>query len=115
MRERGNSGNGGNAALMMRRAVDDMRALSMVLLGQHRFASHAGDVLLLAAVAIGDMEQRPMTAYKLAAYVGMPRGTVLRRLARMARAGLVARDGRRRYGLTDEGRRRAARAAGKAV
>lgn len=42
-----------------------------------------------------------------------PRGTVLRRLARMVRAGLVAGDGRRRYTLTDEGRRRAVRAAGR--
>ncbi|EHP42310.1 hypothetical protein OR16_15314 [Cupriavidus basilensis OR16] len=85
----------------------------MALLGQHRFASHAGDVLLVCAVAVGDLEGKPMTAWKLAAYVGMPRPTIVRRLARMARAGLVARDGRGRYSLTTEGRRRAARAAGR--
>lgn len=85
-----------------------MRKLSIALLRERRFASHAGDVLLLVGVVIGDLEAKPMTAYKLASYVGMPRGTVIRKLARMARAGLVMRDGRGRYGLTDEGRRRAA-------
>lgn len=88
--------------------MDDMRQLSIALLRERRFASHAGDVLLLVGVVIGDLEAKPMTAYKLASYVGMPRGTVIRKLARMARAGLVRRDGRGRYGLTDEGRRRAA-------
>lgn len=87
-----------------------MRALSLVLLGQHRFASHAGDVLLLVAVAIGDMEGKPMAAYKLAGYAGMPRGTVIRRLARMAHSGLVERGSRGRYTLTPEGRMRAAKA-----
>lgn len=85
-----------------------MRKLSIALLRERRFASHAGDVLLLVGVVIGDLEAKPMTAYKLASYVGMPRGTVIRKLARMARAGLVMRDGRGRYRLTDEGRRRAA-------
>ncbi len=68
--------------------------LHRILHGMRRFASHVDDVLLLVGVAIGDLEAKPMTALKLAAYVGMPRGTVIRRLARMARAGLVARDGR---------------------
>ncbi|RAQ10244.1 hypothetical protein DPR02_15560 [Burkholderia cepacia] len=85
-----------------------MRQLSIALLRERRFASRAGDVLLLVGVAIGDLEAKPMTAYKLESYVGMPRPTVIRRLAKMARAGLVRRDGRGRYGLTDEGRRRVA-------
>ncbi|MDO3553089.1 helix-turn-helix domain-containing protein [Ralstonia pseudosolanacearum] len=93
----------------LHRVPEDMRALSMVLLRERRFASHAGDVLLLIGVAIGDLEAKPLTAYKLADYVGMPRGTVLRRLAMLRRAGLVDKDGRR-YTLTREGRRRAARA-----
>ncbi|AUS42639.1 hypothetical protein CYD94_10900 [Ralstonia solanacearum] len=87
-----------------------MRALSIALLRERRFASRAGDVLLLVGVAIGDLEHRPLTAYKLAQYIGMPRPTVNRRLARMARAGLVRLGGRGRYSLTDEGRRRAAMA-----
>ncbi|HDR9482819.1 TPA: hypothetical protein QDC20_003636 [Burkholderia aenigmatica] len=53
-----------------------------------------------------------MTAFKPADFIGMPRATVIRRLAAMARSGLVERDSRRRYVLTPEGRRRAAKAAG---
>lgn len=70
-----------------------MRALSWMLLRERRFTSNAADVLLICAVAIGDLEARPMTAFKL---------------ARMAHAGLVVRDGRGRYELTDKARRRAA-------
>ncbi|MHA6928273.1 hypothetical protein [Ralstonia pseudosolanacearum] len=70
----------------LHRVLEDMRALSWMLLRQKRFASNAPDVLLLCGVAIGDLEARPMTAYKLADYVGMPRGTVLRRLAMLRRA-----------------------------
>ncbi|WP_367949109.1 helix-turn-helix domain-containing protein [Paraburkholderia sp. NMBU_R16] len=66
----------------------------------------------MCAVAIGDLEGRPLTAYKLAQYIGMPRPTVIRKLASMTCAGLVERDARRRYLLTPEGRRRAAKAAG---
>ncbi|MBR7958910.1 helix-turn-helix transcriptional regulator [Burkholderia vietnamiensis] len=87
--------------------MDTMRALSIVLLKEHRYASQAGDVLLVCAVAISDAEGKPMTAYKLAQYIGMPRPTVIRRLANMVRAGLVVRDRRGRYALTHEGRRRA--------
>lgn len=89
-------------------AIDTMRKLSLVLLRERRFASNAGDTLLMCAVAIGELEAKPMTAFKLAQFIGMPRPTVIRRLARMTRSGLVVRDRRGRYGLTDEGRRRAA-------
>lgn len=92
----------------LHRAIETMRQLSLALLKQRRFASNASDTLLICAVAIGDLEDRPLTAFKLAQFIGMPRPTVIRRLARMTRDGLVRRDGRRRYTLTDEGRRRAA-------
>ncbi|KVR94057.1 hypothetical protein WK28_14340 [Burkholderia vietnamiensis] len=67
-----------------------------MLLRERRFASNAPDVLLICAVAIGDLEARPMTAFKLAQYIGMLRPTVIRRLASMVRAGLVVRDRRGR-------------------
>ncbi|MDN7545446.1 helix-turn-helix domain-containing protein [Burkholderia cenocepacia] len=95
----------------LHRILDDARQLSWVLLRERRFASNAPD-LLLAAVAIGDLEAKPLTAFKLADFIGMPRPTVIRRLAAMARSGLVERDSRRRYVLTPEGRRRAGKAAG---
>ncbi|MDK3021720.1 helix-turn-helix domain-containing protein [Cupriavidus taiwanensis] len=83
-----------------------MRAISIALLGQHRFASHAGDVLLLCAVAVGHGEGKPMTAHKLAGYVGMPRPTAVRRLRHLEAMRLVQRGDGGRYQLTDEGMRR---------
>ncbi|WP_175978032.1 hypothetical protein [Burkholderia sp. BCC1047] len=70
--------------------------------------ANAPDLLLICAVAIGDLEARPMTVFKLAEYIGMPRGIEIRRLARMTRAGPVVKDGMRRYTLTEKARRRAA-------
>lgn len=81
-----------------------MRQLSWMLLRQKRVASNTADTLLLAAVAIGDLEAKPMTAFKLADYIGIPRATLIRRLARMTRAGLVIRDRCGRFTLTDEAR-----------
>ncbi|WP_223855288.1 helix-turn-helix domain-containing protein [Ralstonia solanacearum] len=71
-----------------------MRSLSLVLLKERRFGARAADLLILIGVMIGEAEGRPLGAFKLAELVGVPRPTVIRRLARMARAGLVQRDGR---------------------
>ena len=46
-------------------------------------------MLLLAGVMVGGTEGRPMTAYTLAQYVGMPHPTVFRRLPVLAARGLV--------------------------
>ncbi|MGL3208667.1 helix-turn-helix domain-containing protein [Bradyrhizobium sp. BR 1433] len=60
---------------------------------QAKFGSHAGDLLIDTAVFIGTVEERPMTATKLANYVGMPRPTVIRRLNILRRRGSVERRG----------------------
>lgn len=59
-----------------------------------RFGTHVGDLLIRAAVYLGTIEGRPMTPTKLAAYIGIPRPTVLRRLQAMERRGLVDHRGR---------------------
>ncbi|WP_155644457.1 hypothetical protein [Burkholderia anthina] len=43
--------------------------MSWMLLRERRFTSNAADLLLICAVAIGDLEARPMTAFKLAQYI----------------------------------------------
>jgi predicted transcriptional regulator len=53
------------------------------------FGSHASDVMLLFAVFIGQAERRPMTATKLADFVGIPRATIVRRLRVLQAAGMV--------------------------
>ena len=45
-------------------------------------------------VAIGDMDGKPFSVAKIAAYMRVPRTTVIRRLARLQSWGLVDRQGR---------------------
>jgi hypothetical protein len=66
------------------------------------------DVILVCAVFIGQAERRPMTAAKLAAYVGIPRATVVRRLARMAELGMLRQDDRKRWAIPFDSARRLA-------
>ena len=48
-------------------------------------------------VALGEIEDRPFSVTKIAAYMRMPRTTVVRRLDRLQRWGLIYRQGRRYY------------------
>jgi hypothetical protein len=64
-----------------------------------RLAADVEAVLIAAAVAIGHTERRPMTASKIAHFLGMPRTTVLRKLAELDARGVVCRRGTR-YFLT---------------
>jgi hypothetical protein len=52
-------------------------------------------------VGIGDYENKPFTASKIAAYMGLPRATTMRRLAELQRKKIVKRIGRC-YCLVDE-------------
>lgn len=61
---------------------------------QQRFGTQVGDLLVRAGIYLGTIEAQPMTAAKLAAYVGIPRPTVVRRLRALERRGLVERRGR---------------------
>lgn len=64
----------------------------------------AGEVIevffVAACVFVGQAEGRPMSATKLAAYTGMPRTTVLRKLDVLMHMGL-ARKVQRAYCITD--------------
>lgn len=55
-----------------------------------KYGSRADDVMLFCAVFMAQIEGRPMTATKLAHYVGMPRPTVVRKLREMEREGVIA-------------------------
>jgi len=48
-------------------------------------------------VAVGDLDGRPFSAAKIAAYVGVPRMTVIRKLAQLKSWGLIDREGMRYY------------------
>jgi len=48
-------------------------------------------------VAVGDIDGKPFTIAKIAAYMRVPRTTVIRRLDQLQRWGLIDRQGRRYY------------------
>jgi hypothetical protein len=48
-------------------------------------------------VAVGDLDGRPFSVAKIAAYVGVPRTTVTRKLAQLESWGFIYREGRRYY------------------
>lgn len=58
-------------------------------LGSDRPVSSADDIFLLGAVFVGQAENRPMTATKLAHYTKVPRPTVVRKIADLKAKGIV--------------------------
>lgn len=75
--------------------------VSAAALGDMGFADAAAlDVLLIAGIYIGLADRRPMTAGKLAAYLGMPRATATRHLQEMMRIGIIEQDAQHRWKLT---------------
>jgi IclR-like helix-turn-helix domain-containing protein len=56
---------------------------------QSRFGAGTGPLLISAAVLAATLDRRPMTAHKLAGYVGMARPTVIRHLHQLEQHGAV--------------------------
>lgn len=81
---------------MGRAYVDLTRALHGILLPDtaHHFGAENETLLVLIAVYIGDAENRPMSASKIAGYVGLPRASVYRRIDRLTKEGRIERCGR---------------------
>lgn len=73
--------------------LDILRDFGASQLKTERFGTHSDDLLLHAALFIGQAEGRPMTAAKLATYAGLARPSVVRRLNEWSAAGLVERQG----------------------
>ncbi|WP_155755013.1 helix-turn-helix domain-containing protein [Burkholderia pseudomultivorans] len=78
-------------ALLARTMLDTLREFCAAYLSRKRFGSRADELVLLAAVFVGQAEGRPMNASKLAAYAGIPRPTVIRKLQALARRGVLER------------------------
>jgi DNA-binding transcriptional ArsR family regulator len=65
-------------------------------------APHIESLLLLWTIYIGQAESRPFSASKIALYTGMPRPSVIRKLAPLVEAGKVEKTRRGLYCLTEE-------------
>jgi hypothetical protein len=77
-----------------------MQAAARLFLQSETAASDADCVLLCAAVYIGQCERRPMTAGKLADFIGMPRPTVNRKLGQLKKRGVVFHNSRQQWCIT---------------
>ncbi len=78
---------------ILKMLLEVMRGFCSAYFNGSRFGSCAPDLILVGAIFVGQAEGRPMNATKLAAFAGMPRATVIRRLAVLIREGLVVRAG----------------------
>lgn len=66
------------------------------LLRTDLYTSSADRVLVLMGIWTGQADGRPMTAAKLSEYMGMPRGTIIRKVAELKALGLIRDTGRGR-------------------
>lgn len=61
------------------------------------FGTRLETFFIALCVALGDIDGRPFSVAKIAAYMRVPRTTVMRRLDRLERWGLIDRQNRRYY------------------
>jgi hypothetical protein len=81
--------------VLCRLVIDLLRTLhgTYAPLGEP-FGTRLETFFIAACVAIGDIEGKPFSVAKIATYMRMPRTTVIRRLDRLQRWGLIDRRGR---------------------
>lgn len=83
------------ASIVARLYLSIARSIGAGLLKVDKFGSCGDELILTAAIYIGQAEGRPMTASKLADYSGIPRPTVVRKLQRLQKRGIVQMTGDR--------------------
>lgn len=79
--------------VILKMLLDIMRVYCSAHFNGKHFGSCANDFLLCAAVLVGQAEGHPLNASKLSAFTGIPRPTVIRKMAAFERAGRVVRNG----------------------
>jgi DNA-binding transcriptional ArsR family regulator len=80
--------------------LDMARLIATAFLDSEYPASDADALLLCTAIYIGQCELRPMTAGKLAEFIGMPRPTVTRKLSNLEARGLVIANSRKQWRIS---------------
>jgi hypothetical protein len=82
--------------VMIRFMIDTMRILHGAYAPiQEPFGTRLETFFVGFCVVLGDIEGKPLSASKIAAYLHMPRTTVMRRLKRLENWDIVYRHGRR--------------------
>lgn len=85
--------------VISRLLLEIMKSAAKNFLGVEYPASAADEVMLCAAVHIGQCEGRRMSSGKLAEYAGMPRATATRKLRELKERGLLDLDDQGRWCL----------------
>jgi biotin operon repressor len=84
--------------VLCRLMIDIMRTVhSAYAPAGERFGTRLETFFIGLCVAFGDIEGKPLSMAKITAYMRVPRTTVIRRLDRLQRWGLVERRGRYYY------------------
>ena len=81
------------SAELIKGLLDAARLFSQVAFPGEPFGSRADDLILFAALFVGQTEGRPMNHSKLATYAGLPRPTVIRKIAALMERGAVVKIG----------------------
>jgi hypothetical protein len=76
-------------AVVIARLTVELVRTSILEFGKAGMRLTAGEALLGAAIFMAQVQGRPMTAAKAAAYVGLPRPTAVRRLEDMRARGIL--------------------------
>lgn len=78
--------------------IDIMRSLHGTYApASEPFGSRLETFFIGMCVALGQFEERPFSVAKIAAYMSVPRTTVIRRLDQLQSWGLIYREGRQYY------------------
>ena len=84
--------------VLCRLMIDLMRGVHTVYApASEPFGTRLETFFIALCVALGHMDGKPFSVAKIAAYMRVPRSTVIRRLDRLQRWGLIYRQGRRYY------------------
>ena len=84
--------------VLCRLMIDIMRSLHGAYApASEPFGGRLETFFIGLCVALGEFEEKPFSVAKVAAYMRMPRTTVIRRLDQLQKWGLIYRQGRRYY------------------
>lgn len=86
--------------IVTRLGIDLLRGGAQNILGEPDFGAALETQVITMAVSLGHLEGRPMTATKVSGFVGIPRTTVLRKLAALVAVGMFQRTSRGAYVFT---------------
>lgn len=86
--------------IVTRLGLDLLRGASVNILQEKNFGSILETQIITMAVALGQMEDKPIPTSKLAEYVGIPRSTVTRKLQMLEASGMMERTAHGAYAFT---------------